>query len=66
MPINDFITHDGILRIDGRVVQDMYLLQAKRPEDSKGPWDYAKIVAVVPGDRALRGVESSVCPLASP
>lgn len=63
LPINDFMTHGGILRVDGRVVRDMYLLQAKRPQDSKGPWDYAEIVEVVPGDRAFRALENSACPL---
>ncbi len=41
-PINDFMTHDGQLRIDGRVLRDMYLFRSRSPRRSKGPWDYAQ------------------------
>src|SRR5689334_9659665 len=57
MPINDFMTHNGRLRIDGRVVRDMYLVEVKKPEESKGPWDYLKIINTVPGDEAYRPLE---------
>jgi branched-chain amino acid transport system substrate-binding protein len=63
MPINDFMTKNGILRIDGRVVRDMYLLEVKKPEESKGPWDYVKIVEQVPGDQAFRPLDQGGCPL---
>ncbi|MEJ1978754.1 MAG: ABC transporter substrate-binding protein [Acetobacteraceae bacterium] len=62
-PINDFMTHNGYIRADGRVIRDMYLLQAKRPEDSKGEWDLAKVVATVPGDQAFRPLKDGHCPL---
>ena len=62
-PINDFMTHDGKLRIDGRVVRDMYLLEVKKPEESTAPWDYVKIVETVPGDRAYRPLDEGGCPL---
>jgi branched-chain amino acid transport system substrate-binding protein len=62
-PINDFMTHNGKLRIDGRVIRDMYLLEVKKPEESKGPWDYVKIVDTVPGDQAFRPLEDGGCPL---
>lgn len=62
-PINDFMTHDGHIRADGRVIRDMYLLQAKRPEDSKGEWDLAKVVATVPGEQAFRPLKDGHCPL---
>jgi branched-chain amino acid transport system substrate-binding protein len=63
MPINDFMTHNGRLRIDGRVVRDMYLVEVKKPEESKGPWDYLKIVNTVPGDKAYRPLDAGGCPL---
>jgi branched-chain amino acid transport system substrate-binding protein len=63
MPINDFMTKNGILRIDGRVVRDMYLLEVKKPEESKGPWDYVKVVETVPGDQAFRPLDQGGCPL---
>jgi branched-chain amino acid transport system substrate-binding protein len=62
-PINDFMTHNGQLRIDGRVLRDMYLVQVKKPEESKGPWDYLRIVETVPGDKAYRSLEAGGCPL---
>src|SRR3546814_3574561 len=41
--INDFMTKDGWIREDGRVMREMYLAQVKSPEESKGPFDYYKI-----------------------
>jgi len=63
LPINDFMTKDGKVREDGRVIRDMYLMQVKTPEESKGPWDLAKIIATVPGDEAFRPLSESACPL---
>jgi branched-chain amino acid transport system substrate-binding protein len=65
MPINDFMTRNGILRSDGRVVRDMYLMQAKTPEESKGEWDLVKMVATVPGAEAFRPIAEGECPLAT-
>jgi branched-chain amino acid transport system substrate-binding protein len=62
-PINDFMTMNGKLRIDGRVVRDMYLLEVKKPEESKYDWDYVKVVAKVPGDKAYRPLSEGGCPL---
>ena len=45
MPINDFMTKNGKLREDGRVMRDMYLFEVKKPAESKGPWDYYKLLA---------------------
>jgi branched-chain amino acid transport system substrate-binding protein len=63
LPINDFMTKDGSVRADGRVIRDMYLMQVKAPEDSKGEWDLAKIVATVPGKDAFRPISEGGCPL---
>jgi branched-chain amino acid transport system substrate-binding protein len=63
MPINDFMTKDGRIREDGRVIRDMYLMQVKAPEESKGEWDLAKIVATVPGNEAFRPLDEGGCPL---
>ena len=62
-PINDFMTHNGKLRIDGRVVRDMYLLEVKKPAESRAPWDYLKIVETVPGEQAYRPLDQGGCPL---
>jgi branched-chain amino acid transport system substrate-binding protein len=63
LPINDFMTKNGRIREDGRVIRDMYLMQAKAPEESKGEWDLAKIVATIPGDQAFRPLAEGGCPL---
>ena len=63
MPINDFMTHNGTLRIDGRVMRDLYLFQVKTPAESKYPWDYYKQLAVIPADQAFRPLDQGGCPL---
>jgi branched-chain amino acid transport system substrate-binding protein len=63
MPINDFMTRQGRIREDGRVIRDMYLMQVKTPEESKGEWDLARIVSTIPGDQAFRPLAEGGCPL---
>ncbi len=63
LPINDFMTKNGKLRIDGRVVRDMYLFEVKKPSESKAPWDYYKLIQTVPGDEAYRPLDKGDCPL---
>ena len=62
-PINDFMTRNGRIREDGRVIRDMYLMQVKTPEESKGEWDMAKIIATIPGEQAFRPLSEGGCPL---
>jgi branched-chain amino acid transport system substrate-binding protein len=63
--INDLFAKDGYVRIDGRMVHDMYLAQAKQPEESKAPWDYYHIRNVIPGEQAFMPLAESKCPLVS-
>jgi branched-chain amino acid transport system substrate-binding protein len=64
MPINDFFAKNGKIREDGRMVHDMLLVQVKKPEESKGAWDYYKILSVIPGDEAFRPMKAEFgCPL---
>ena len=63
LPIKDFFARNGRLREDGRMVHDMYLLQVKKPSESKGPWDYYHIKAVIPAEEAYRPLAESDCPL---
>ena len=62
-PVNDAFTPHGILRIDGRMVHDVYLVQVKKPEESKGPRDLGKLVDTIPGDKAFRPLNEGGCPL---
>jgi branched-chain amino acid transport system substrate-binding protein len=63
MLVNDVIIADGKIREDGRLVHDMLLLQVKKPGESKGPWDYYHVKAVIPGDQAFKPLSQSTCPL---
>ena len=62
-PVNDFYVKSGQLREDGRLVHDMYFAQVKTPGESKGPWDYYKLLATIPGDQAFRPLAEGGCPL---
>jgi branched-chain amino acid transport system substrate-binding protein len=63
--INDLFAKGGYVRMDGRMVHDMYLAQAKTPEQSKAPWDYYHIRSVIPGDQAFMPLSESKCALVS-
>ncbi|USX11910.1 ABC transporter substrate-binding protein [Oxalobacteraceae bacterium OTU3CAMAD1] len=63
LPVNDVVIPKGTLRADGRMVHDMLLLQVKKPAESKSPWDYYKVVDVIPGNEAFRPLAQSGCPL---
>jgi branched-chain amino acid transport system substrate-binding protein len=62
-PINDFYAKNGRIREDGRMVHDMYLFEVKSQAESKYPWDYYKLVATVPGDKAFLPLSQSKCPM---
>ncbi len=65
-PVNDFFAHDGHIRADGVMVHDMYLFQVKTPAESHYPWDYLKLIATIPGDKAFNSLAQSKCPLVKP
>ncbi len=59
--INDMFTKNGVIREDGRMVHDMYLMQVKPKSESKYPWDYYKLVATIPGDQAYTKKSETKC-----
>lgn len=61
--INDFFAKDGVIRADGRMVHDMYLVEAKKPEDSKNEWDLMTVLRTIPGDEAFQPLSKSTCNL---
>lgn len=63
MPVQDFFAPNGRIREDGLMVHDMYLFQVKSPQESKGPWDYYKLVATIPGEQAFHPLSESTCRL---
>jgi branched-chain amino acid transport system substrate-binding protein len=65
MPINDFMTKDGRIREDGRVIRDLYLVRVKAPAESTNEWDLLEVVATIKGDDAFRPLDQGGCPLVS-
>jgi len=61
--IDDFFTHNGRIRDDGRMVHDMYLFQVKKPSESTGAWDYYKLIATIPAEEGFQSLSASRCPL---
>jgi branched-chain amino acid transport system substrate-binding protein len=63
IPIDDPVMRNASIRPDGRVIHDMYLFSVKKPEQSKGAWDYYNLVATIPAKTAFKPLEQSTCPL---
>ena len=63
MPVDDFFARNGTVAKNGRMIHDMYLLQVKKPADSKEPWDYFNVLATIPGKEAYMDPAKSGCEL---
>lgn len=63
MPVNDAFAGNAKVREDGRLVKDMYLVEVKKPEESKGPWDYYKVLRTIPAAEVAQPLSASACPL---
>ena len=63
MPTDDTLFGKGSIRKDGRKLHPAYLVEVKKPSESKGPWDYHKIRATIPADQAFRPMADGGCPL---
>lgn len=61
-PIDDMFARNATLREDGLLVHDMYMAQVKTPAESKGEWDIAKVIKVIPGNEAFAPISESLCP----
>jgi branched-chain amino acid transport system substrate-binding protein len=59
--VNDMYAKDGWIRADGSMIHDVYLMQVKKPEDSKEPWDYYNVVQTIKGDDAFTTKAESKC-----
>jgi branched-chain amino acid transport system substrate-binding protein len=64
MPVDDVFGRGGKVGPNGRMIHDMYLLEVKKPAESKQEWDYFKVLATIPGDEAYIKPAESGCPLA--
>lgn len=63
LPTDDPLFGHGSVRVDGRTIHDMYLFQVKSPSESKGPWDYYKLIATTPAAEAFRPLADGHCSL---
>ncbi|NYZ14952.1 ABC transporter substrate-binding protein [Azospirillum sp. RWY-5-1] len=63
IPVNDVFFKNGYIRKDGRMVHDMHLFEVKQPSDSKGPWDYYRLINTIPAEEAFQPLSTSRCPL---
>ena len=61
--IDDMFTSNGVIRADGLLEHDMYIMQVKTPAESKAPWDYYKLVQTMKGEDAYGKLSDSACPL---
>ena len=62
-PFDDPVFGKSVIRADGRNVHDMYLFEVKTPAESKGPWDYYKLIRSIPGAEAFRPMDQGECPM---
>jgi branched-chain amino acid transport system substrate-binding protein len=63
MPTDDPLFGKGTIRADGRKIHPAYLMEVKKPSESKGAWDYYKVRSTIPADQAFRPLADGGCPL---
>ncbi len=63
LPTDDPLFGKGTIRVDGRKMHPMYLYEVKTPAESKGPWDYYKLIKEVPAEHAFRPLSQDDCSL---
>ncbi len=63
LPVDDFFGRGGTVAANGRMIHDMYLLQVKKPDESKEPWDYFNVLATIPGKEAYLDPAKAGCEL---
>ena len=63
MPTDDPLFGKGSIEPNGRTIHPAYLFEVKSPAESKGPWDYYKLVSTIPADEAFTPLAKSTCPL---
>jgi branched-chain amino acid transport system substrate-binding protein len=63
MPTDDALFGKGEIQPNGRTIHSAYLFEVKKPGESKGPWDFYKLIGTVPGDQAFTPLAESKCPM---
>lgn len=62
-PIRDPLFGETVIRQDGRAVHAMHLFEVRRPEESRGAWDYYRLVQTIPGEEVFRPMAEGGCEL---
>jgi branched-chain amino acid transport system substrate-binding protein len=63
IPTSDPLYGEGRIRPDGRKIHPVRLYETKKPSESKGEWDYFKLISTIPADQAFRPLAEGGCPL---
>ncbi|MDT2022431.1 ABC transporter substrate-binding protein [Methylocella sp. CPCC 101449] len=63
MPTDDPLFGKGKIEANGRKIHPAYLFEVKKPSESKGPWDYYKLVSTIPAEQAFTPLSESTCAL---
>ena len=63
LPTDDPLFGKGSIQPNGRKIHPSYLFEVKKPSESKGPWDYYKLVSTIPADKSFTPLDKSTCPL---
>ncbi len=63
MKISDAFVQNATIRPDGLLEHDMYIMEVKKPSESKGAWDYYKLLKTMSGEEAFGKLADSKCPL---
>jgi branched-chain amino acid transport system substrate-binding protein len=63
LPTDDPLFGKGSIRADGRKLHDMYTVEVKKPSESRGPWDYLKVLQTIPAEKAFRPASAEECSL---
>ena len=63
MPTDDALFGKGEIQPNGRKIHPGYLFEVKKPEESKYPWDYYKLIATIPANEAFTPLDKSTCAL---
>ena len=61
LPTDDDVLGKGLVRADGRKIHETYMFEAKKPADSKKPWDYQFVTATIPADQSFRPINEGGC-----
>ncbi len=63
LPTDDPLFGKGSIQPNGRKIHPAYLFEVKKPEESKYPWDFYKLIATIPAEEAFTPLDKSTCAL---